>query len=229
MRLTLYSHPLASYCHKILIALYEAGTVFETVTVDLGDPAQHARLLGLWPVGKLPVLQDTERNVTLPEATIIIDYLDRVFPGPQPMLPADPDTCLQARLWDRFFDLYVQGPMQKIVFDSFRPEDQKDHLGVAEAGEQLRQAYAMIERHMTGRVWAAGEHFSLAECSAAPALFFARILQPFDPAQTALDAYFERLLLRPSFSRVLIEAQPWFESFPFRDRMDARFQPSVPT
>ena len=228
MRLTLYSHPLASYCHKVLIALYETGSDFETVTVDFGDPAQHAQLHGLWPLGKLPVLHDTARNLILPEATIIIDYLDRVCPGPQRLLPAEPDACLQARLWDRFFDLYVQGPMQKIVFDSFRAEDQKDHLGVEEAKEQLRQAYVIIEQHMTGRLWAAGDDFSLAECSAATALFFARILQPFQPGQTALDDYFERLLLRPSFCRVLIEAQTWFESFPFHDRMDARFKSPVP-
>lgn len=223
MTLTLYSHPLASYCHKVLIALYEAGTPFEAVTVDLGDPGAHARLVELWPVGKLPVLQDAGRGVTLLEASIIIEHLDQAHPGPEPMLPADPDRRLQARLWDRFFDLYVQGPMQKIVFDSFRPEDQKDAPGVAEAEQQLRQAYAMVERHMAGRDWAAGEAFSIADCAAAPALFFAGILVPFGADHPALEGYFERLVARPSVRRVLVEAQPWFEYFPFRERIPPRF------
>ncbi|MBE9636941.1 glutathione S-transferase family protein [Salipiger mangrovisoli] len=223
MTLTLYSHPLASYCHKVLIALYEAGTEFEAVTVDLADPADHARLLELWPVGKLPVLRDAERDVTLAEATIIIDYLDRFHPGAAPMLPDDPDATLQARLWDRVFDLYVQGPMQKIVFDSFRPDAQKDRMGVAAARAELRQSYRLIDRHMASRTWAAGEAFGLADCAAAPALFFAGILEPFGAEAANLSAYFERLLARPSFRQVLVEARPWFDSFPFRHRMDPRF------
>ncbi|WP_353474601.1 glutathione S-transferase family protein [Salipiger sp. H15] len=228
MTLTLYSHPLASYCHKVLIALYEAGTPFEAVTVDLGDPAAHARLLELWPVGKIPVLRDAARGVTLPEASIIIEHLDLFYPGPRPLLPADPETRLQARLWDRFFDLYVQGPMQKIVFDSFRPEAQKDRAGVEEAMAQLLVAYDLAERHLAGRTWAAGEEFGIADCAAAPALFFAGILHPFGEGHGALRGYFERLVARPSFRRVLLEAQPWFDNFPFRDRMEARFLSMVP-
>lgn len=223
MTLSLYSHPLASFCHKVLIALYEAGTEFESLLVDLNDPGEHARFLDLWPVGKMPVLHDDNPNETIPEASIIIEYLDQTYPGSRPMLPADPATCLQARLWDRFFDLYVQEPMQKIVFDSFRPADQKDKIGVDAAEQRLMQAYEMVENHMKDRTWAVGDDFSIAECSAAPALFFAGIVVPFKFDQAALRGYFERLVERPSFRRVLVEAQPYFENFPFHDRIPEHF------
>ncbi|MBF9041780.1 glutathione S-transferase family protein [Rhodobacterales bacterium HKCCE4037] len=223
MTLTLYSHPLASFCHKVLIALYETGTAFEPLLVDLSDAGAHAKFLDIWPVGKMPVLRDAARGRTIPEASIIIEYLDQIRSGEPGMLPADPNTCLQARLWDRFFDLYVQEPMQKIVFDSFRPEAEKDRRGVVEAGERLNQAYAMVDAHMAGRIWAAGDAFSIAECSAAPALFFAGIIMPFGPAQTALHGYFERLVERASVRRVLVEAQPHFGNFPFSDRIPERF------
>ncbi|WP_425098370.1 glutathione S-transferase family protein [Tropicibacter sp. S64] len=224
MSLTLYSHPLASYCHKVLIALYEAGTDFDPVLVDLADPGDHARFLDLWPVGKMPVLRDDARDAVIPEATIIVEYLDLHYPGPQPMLPADPDLCLEARLWDRFFDLHVQDPMQRIVFDRFRPEDQKDRIGVAEAEQRLQVAYGMLETRLSGRRWCVGDTFGLADCAAAPALFFAGMIVPFGEDRTALADYFERLLARPSFRRVLAEAQPYFEYFPFYDRMPERFR-----
>lgn len=223
MTLTLFYHPLASFCQKVQIALYEAGTAFDAKIVDLADPGDHARFLDLWPIGKMPVLHDDERDETVPETSIIIEYLDRHFPGAKPMLPVDPDTRLKARLWDRFFDLYVQDPMQKIVFDTFRPEDQKDPAGIADAERRLTVAYDMIEKHMSGRTWVAGKGFSMADCAAAPALFFAGIIVPFQFNQSALRAYFERLLERPSFRSVLIEAQPYFDNFPFRDRMPDRF------
>jgi glutathione S-transferase len=221
--LTLFYHPLASFCHKVLVALYEAGTPFDGRIVDLASPGDHARFLDLWPVGKMPVLHDSGRDATIPESSIIVEYLDRHYPGAAPMLPADPDQRLESRLWDRFFDLHVQDPMQRIVFDRLRPRDQKSPAGVAEAEQRLASAYDMIESRMAGREWAAGDTFSLADCAAAPALFFAGIIVPFGSGHVALGAYFERLLERPSFRRVLVEAQPYFEHFPFRDRMPDRF------
>lgn len=223
MPLDLYSHPLASFCHKVLIALYEAETEFNPLMVDLGDPGEHAKFLDIWPVGKMPVLRDGTRDETIPEASIIIEYLDQYYPGKHSMFPADPKTCLQVRLWDRFFDLYVQDPMQRIVFDTFRPEDKRDPLGVANAEKNLVTAYGMIEKHMADRTWAAGNQFSIADCSAAPALFFASIIVPYQFEQRALRDYIERLVERPSFRRVLMEAQPWFDNFPFRDRIPEHF------
>ncbi len=221
MTLTLYSHPLASFCHKVLIALYEAGTPFEAALVDLTDPGEHARFLDLWPVGKMPVLRDHARDRTIPETSIIIEYLDRHHPGPRPMLPEDPEARLEARLWDRFFDLHVHDPMQRIVADRLRPEAARDPLAVEEAKARLRQAYAMVDGRMAGRDWAAGD-FGIADCAAAPALFYAGIVVPFPAEHRTLHAYFDRLLERPSYRRVLSEARPYYDMYPFRDRMPER-------
>src|SRR5262245_32555253 len=132
MPLTLYYHPLASFCHKVLIALYENGTAFHGQIVDLADSASSAELLSLWPVGKVPLLRDDARDRTVPETSVIIEYLARHYAGPQPLLPSEADAALDARLWDRFFDLYVQVPMQKIVLDRLRLPSEKDARGVAD-------------------------------------------------------------------------------------------------
>lgn len=223
MSLALFYHPLASFCHKVQIALYEAGTPFNAQVVDLMDPGEHARFRDLWPIGNVPVLHDSQRDETVPESSIIIEYLDRHYPSMAPMLPSDPDTRLNARLWDRFFDLYVQAPMQRIVFDTFRPEDEKDPRGVADAEQRLSVAYEMIEKHLNGKTWVVGESFSIADCAAASALFFGGITVPFSFNQTALRDYFDRLLERRSFRRALIEARPYFGKFPLRDKIPERF------
>lgn len=224
MALTLYLHPLASFCHKVLLALYEAGTPFQARIVDLADPADCAPFLALWPVGKIPVLHDAARERTLPETSIIIEYLQQHYPGAQPMLPADPEAALQARLWDRFFDLYVSVPMQKIVVDRLRPEHERDARGVAEARDLLRLAYGVAERQLERHPWAGGETFGLADCSAAPALFYAGFVEPFAPQHPALAAYFERLLQRPSYARVLDEARPYLQHFPYYEHVPERFR-----
>jgi glutathione S-transferase len=223
MRFTLYLHPLASFCHKVLVALYENDVPFASVTVDLGDPGEAAMHLARWPVGKIPVLHDDAERRIVPETSIIIEYLEDHAPGPVPMLPADPDARREARLWDRFFDNYVAVPMQKIVLDRIRPGDGRDPLGVAEARAALDTAYAMIDGQLATRPWAAGESFTLADCAAAPALFFASIVHPIPEVHASTHAYLERLLARPSFARVLAEARPWFHLFPYRDAMPARY------
>ena len=223
MTLALYFHPLASFCHKVLMALYENGTPFEPRIVDFGDQDASARFLDLWPVGKIPVLRDDGRDRIIPETSIIIEYLDQHYPGPQPLLPADETARLDVRLWDRFYDLYVSVPMQKIVTDRLRPDGQHDPHGVADAQALLDTAYVMIDRQMAGKTWAAGEAFSLADCAAAPALFFAGIVRPFPPDHRNLAGYFERLSQRPCFVRTLAEARPYFHLFPMRDLIPARF------
>jgi glutathione S-transferase len=222
--LTLYYHPLASFCHKVLIALYENATPFRPVIVDLADDASSAEMLSYWPVGKFPVLRDEARGQTVPETSIIIEYLDDHHPGPAPMLPADRELAREARLWDRFFDLYVMTPMSKIVTDRLRPAGRGDAIGVEEARRMLDRAYDLAEQRLAGRTWAIGDHFSLADCAAAPALFYADIAHPFAADHPHLAAYFERLVARPSFARCLLEARPYFVSFPLRDRMPARFR-----
>lgn len=224
---TLYIHPLASFCHKVMIALEEAQLAYRPVTVDLGDPQSAQQVFAHWPVGKIPLLHDTARNRHVAETTIILEYLAEHEPSMRRLWPDDGDTLLDARLWDRFFDLYVQQPMQKIVVDRIRPDGGHDPYGVAEARETLRTAYGMIEKHMTGRHWAAGEDFSFADCAAFPGLFFAGIVEPFPASAAALGAYFERLLARPSVASVLAQAQPYFAMFPYRDAMPARFLPET--
>ena len=122
MSLKLHYHPLASFCHKALIALYENGTPFEPVIVDLGDPESSAKFRALWPMAKMPVLEDTARGRIVPESTIVVEYLDRFYPGPTRLVPEEPDLAWQTRLWDRFYDCYVQDPMQKIVLDGCGPK-----------------------------------------------------------------------------------------------------------
>lgn len=214
MSLKLYFHPLASFCHKALIALYENGTPFEPVIVDLGDEASSAAFKAVWPMAKMPALRDEARGHTVAESTIIIEYLDLRYPGRTRFLPADPDLAWQTRLWDRFFDHYVQEPMQKIVGDRLRPAGKDDPYGVEQAKAQLHQAYRVAERQMGSKPWAAGDDFTLADCAAAPALFYANTVVPIDAPHERLLAYLDRLMGRPSFARVLDEAEPYFGLFP---------------
>jgi glutathione S-transferase len=223
MTLTLYLHPLASFCHKVLIALYENETAFDSRIVNFADPDSAAALLDKWPVGKIPILHDEATGLTVPETSIIIEYLQAHYPGPVRLLPDDPDALLQVRLWDRFYDLYVSVPMQKIVTDRIRPADAHDPHGVTEARGMLDQAYKMIEADMQGRLWATGDDFTMADCAALPGLFFASIVHPFPAEQQALSSYLERLLQRASVKRVLAEAQPYFSMFPYREAMPARY------
>jgi glutathione S-transferase len=214
MSLRLYFHPLSSYCHKVLIALYETDTRFEPVSVNLGDATERAALLKLWPVGKFPVLRDDERNATVPESTVIIEYLDRHYPGATQLIPSDAEAARQTRLRDRFYDLYVHEPMQKIVGDRLRPEGRKDLHGVEEAKSRLKASLGMIESEMATRAWAMGEAFTLADCAAAPPLFYANEVMPFGDTHPNVAAYLGRLKARPSYARVLKEAEPYFAMFP---------------
>ncbi len=223
MSLTLYLHPLAAFCHKVLIAFYENDLDFRSETVDLLDPGSAASHLARWPVGKIPVLHDAVGHRVVPETSIIIEYVQRHYPGPSPMLPREPEARLDARLWERFFDLYVSEPMQKIVTDRLRPEGGNDPVGVAHARNTLDTAYAMIDGQLAGREWAIGDDFTIADCAAAPCLFFSSIVHPFGVDQDNLRAYLERLLARPAVKRTLAEAQPFFSMFPYRDAMPERF------
>jgi len=213
MSLTLYFHPLSSYCQKVLIALYEAGTPFATVVVDFADPESAASFRKLWPVGKMPVLRDAERDQTVPESSIIIEYLSQHYPRGTALIPADPGLALRTRLVDRFYDLYVHDPMQRIVGDRLRPEDKRDPHGVEMARATLHKSYDLIDAEMAGQTWAAGDAFTLADCAAAPPLFFANKLVPFGERHN-LSAYFRRLSRRPSVARAFNEAEPYLKFFP---------------
>lgn len=220
MSLTLYYHPLSSYCHKALIALYENGVHFEKRFVNLGEPADRAELAALWPPAKFPVLRDESRGVVMAESSILIEYLDRHYPSTHTLLPLDADAALQVRLWDRIVDNYVHTPMQAIVADRIQGSNQD--LGPQRA--MLDTAYSMLDAQLAGHAWLAGDGFTLADCAATPALFYASTLRAFPPACARLAAYFERLVARDSVRRVLDEAKPWFQYYPFVDALPARFR-----
>lgn len=212
--LTLHSHPFASFCQKVLIALYENAIPFTPQLVDFGDPDSAAAFRALWPIAKMPVLHDTTRGQTVPESSIIIEYLDQHYPGRTRFLPDNADLARQVRLKDRVFDLYVHEPMQKIVIDRIRPAGKSDPYGVEQARAQLQSAYDMIDSDMAIKTWARGDTFTLADCAASPALFYANEVQPFGESHKNIAAYFDRLMARPSFARVIEEAQPYFAMFP---------------
>jgi glutathione S-transferase len=213
MALTLHYHPLSSFCWKALTALYENDTPFTPNLVNLGDPAERAALLKLWPIGKFPVLEDKARSEVVPESSIIIEYLDRHYRGQTRFIPEQEDRAFETRLRDRFYDLYVHLPTQKIVGDRLRSVDNKDPHGVAEARAQLRSSYAIIERQMADGAWAMGGDFSLADCAAVPSLYYGNKVEPLGEFKN-VSAYLERLKARPSFARVLKEAEPYFYLFP---------------
>lgn len=210
--LTLYFHPLSSYCHKVLIALYENGTPFERRMVNLMDPAGAAAFKKIWPCGQFPVLQDGDR--VIPESTSIIDYLDQHFPGKSRFIPADAELGRQVRAKDRFFDLQLHAHMQKVVGDRLRPQDKRDPYGVEQAKAKIDVALDLIDADMAGKTWAVDEQFSLADCAAAPPLFYLDKVFPLAGKHKQAAAYLDRLLKRPSYARAIEEAKPYFSMLP---------------
>ncbi|AGU53475.1 putative glutathione S-transferase [Variovorax paradoxus B4] len=220
--LTLHYHPLSSYCHKVLIAIDALGIEVERRLLNLGDPEARASHVALWPTGKMPLLVDRLRPV--PESSIIIEYLQRHHAGPgRTLIPEDPDAALEVRLWDRLFDLHVMTPMQALTDDLLRPEGEHDARGVARARDGLSSAYAFIDRHVEGRTWVAGDAFSMADCAAAPALFYAVTYVPLSPQHVHLAAYFERLMDHSSVATTIDQARPYFKFYPGRAGLSRRF------
>ena len=214
MSLTLHFHPLSSFCQKVLLALYENATPFERRIVDLMDKGDHAALCRLWPIGKFPVLRDDARGETVPESSVIIEYLALHYPGATGLIPADPELAWQTRLRDRFFDLYLNVPMQKVVTDKLRPVGRNDPHGVEEAKALLATALGMLENEMATRTWSMGDRFTMADCAAAPPLFYVDKVMPLAGTHPNAARYLERLMARPSFARALEEAKPYFAMFP---------------
>jgi glutathione S-transferase len=213
-RLILHEHPFASYCQKVLIALYELDLPFGTRLIT--DEASRRELASLWPLEKMPVLRDETAGLMLPESTTIIEYLDSLAPGGPRLVPGDPAAALQARLWDRFHDQYVMNPMQKIVGDELRPDGRRDTEGVSEARRTLDTAYGILDGQLASTgTWTAGRSFTIADCAAAPALFYARAVHRWDERlQPNVARYYRDLMAWPSVARVVDEARPYRELFP---------------
>jgi len=210
MSLTLYSHPFSSYCQKVLIALWENDIPFTYRHLEQQGAGEE--LVALWPVGRFPVLVDDGR--TIAESSIIIEHLDLRHPGPVRLLPRDPDAALEVRFMDRFFDNYVMSAMQKPVAEALRSEGGRKEEAMAEARRALDIAYAWLEQRLSGRTWAAGDSFTMADCAAAPSLFYADWVHQIGPDFPGLRNYRSRLLARPSFARAVDEARPYRPNFP---------------
>jgi glutathione S-transferase len=208
--LTLYAHPFAAYCWKVLIALYENGTPFRYRVLD-NDTAV-AELAELWPIKKFPVLRDGEASII--ESSVIIEHLLLRHPGPVRLIPEGVDAALEARFMDRFFDNYVMAPMQKLVLDRMRADGEHDPKGVAEARTLLDGAYGWLDEKMARRTWSAGRDFTIGDCAAVPALFYADWVHPIADRFAAVRAYRSRVLARPSVVRVIDEARPFRAMFP---------------
>ncbi|UCM49458.1 glutathione S-transferase family protein [Aeromonas caviae] len=205
----LYAHPFSSYSQKVLIALYENATLFEYRNLE--EPAANAELADLWPLKRFPVLLDDGRCIL--ESSTIVAHLQAHHPGPVSLIPPG-DAGLEVHMLDRVFDNYVMTPMQKVVLDRMRPAGDHDGYGVAQAREMLDKIYPWLDQHLAGRTWAAGEAFTLADCAAAPSLFYADWAHEIPPVFTSLRAYRARLLGHPSVVRVVNEARPYRHYFP---------------
>lgn len=210
--LQLFAHPFSSYCQKVLIALYENDTPFTYRMLSPDEPETGAEFARLWPLGRFPLLLDGARAVV--ESSTIIEYLQVAHPGAVKLIPDAPDAMIEARMLDRVFDNYVMTPMNKFVFDKMRPEGAKDPAGVADARALLDKSYAWLGDRLAGRTWAIGDEFTLADCAAAPSLFYADWVHPIGEEYAALRAYRARLLARPSVARAVDEARPYRRLFP---------------
>lgn len=210
MTIELFAHPFSSYCQKALIAFYENDIPFEYRMME--DPGVGEELAALWPMKRFPILREGERVVI--EATSVIEYLQARHPGPVRLIPDDPDLAVEVRMTDRVFDNYVMTPQGKFVFDILRPEEHRDPFGVEEARKMLETSYAWLDARMQTRTWAVGEVFTLADCAAAPSLFYADWTHRIPERYAALHAYRARLLARPSFARAVDEARKYRHYFP---------------
>jgi len=212
MTLVLYGHPFASFVWKPLIALYERNVPFTFKMIDPDHPENQARIAALSPTGQFPALVDADREIT--QSNAVIEYLDLFHGNEAPMVPQDPREALEARMMADVFDDYVEAPMQRIAGNALRAENERDPRGVADAHAMLDRSYAWLEVRLQAKEWAACGRFTIADCAAAPALFYADWVHPIDGRHATLVAYRARLLARPSVARVVDEARPYRHFFP---------------
>jgi glutathione S-transferase len=212
MPLEIFAHPFSSYCQKVLIVLYENDTPFQLRMLGPDEPGNFEEFSKVWPIKRMPLLLDDGRPVV--ESTIIIEYLQQHHPGPVRLIPENADEALESRFMDRFFDNYVMTPIMKCVADSMRPAGERDARGVQEAHALLDSAYAWLDSRMQDRRWAVGDAFTLADCGAAPFLFYADWTHRIPASLAHVHAYRRRLLARPSVVRAVDDARPYRSLFP---------------
>ncbi len=211
MTLQLFGHPFSSYTQKALIALWADETPFEFRMVDGEHPGNVDELKRHWPFGQFPLLLDD--GVAVVEATCIIEHLQAHQPGPNQWIP-DGDTGRRVRFLERFFDLRVMDKMTVSVWNALRPETERDPVGVANSIKQLHIAYDWLEANLGDGPWAVGEAFTLADCAAAPSLFYADWVEEIGPARPRLAGYRARLLAHPIVARAVEGGRPYRHFFP---------------
>jgi len=218
---TLHYHPLSSYCQKVLIAVDVLGVDVDKRLLNLGDPAERGAHLARWPIGKMPLLVDKGRAI--PETSIIIEYLERhhALAG-RTLIPSD-GAALEVRLWDRIFDQYVMTPMQAFTADLLRAESERDPINVDQARMTLLSAYETIDAQLENRSWIASDGFSMADCAAAPSLFYAVTYVSIPIHHARLHVYFDRLMDHPSVALTIDQARPYFKFYPGRAGLSRRF------
>jgi len=207
--LELFGHPFSSCTQKVLIALWADGTDFNYRMIE--SPENMAELKRHSPFGMFPLIIDDGRAIF--ETTPIIEHLQAHHPGPTRWIP-DGEQGRKVRFLDRFFDLYVMSNMQKAGNDILRPEGSRDPYGVEKARTDLKLAYDWLEANLGDGSWAVAEDFSLADCAAAPSLFYADWLEEIGAGRPRLSSYRARLLAHPAVSRAVDEGRPYRHYFP---------------
>ena len=209
--LIIYGHPFSSYTWKVLIALYEKGIEFDYRVLGPDTPHHGDELKAHWPIGQFPLL--VHDGVPHFESSIIIEYLDHLVPEPR-LIPQDFDAALKVRLLDRVFDNHVMGRMQEVVNDALRGPENHVPLIVEQAKAKLDTIYGWLDSELAGGGWATPYGFTMADCAAAPSLFYADWTHRIPEKHENLHAYRARLLAHPTVSRCIEDARPYRPFFP---------------
>ncbi len=202
----LYYFPLSTYSQKAIMAFHEKQVAFEPQLIRLFDESERKAYREIYPLGKVPLLILPDGH-KIPESSIIIEYLDTHFETGTRLIPDHKDLARRVRFTDRINDLYLNDSVVTLLFQSWKPEDQRDQELIDRNRERIDTVYRFMENHFEKATWACGDSFSMADCAAAPALFYARQLAPFD-GRPNIQAYWRRLEARPSYQKVAEEAAP---------------------
>ncbi len=203
----LYYHPISTYAQKALIAFYEKSVAFTPELVNLMDEAARGAYRKIYPLGKVPLLV-LDDGQWVPESSIIVEYLDTHFSDGPKLIPDEPELSRQVRFKDRMYDLYLNESVAALIFESWKPESERNQELIERSQFRIGVMYDFMEINLDEHTWTNGEIFTLGDCAAAPPLFYAGEMAPFDERPNIV-AYWQRLQERPSIRRVLDEAAPY--------------------
>jgi glutathione S-transferase len=202
----LYYNPLSTYSQKVMIAFHEKGIAYQPEIVDLMSPEGRAAYEKVNPIGKVPFLKPSE-DWMVPESTSIIEYLEDTFPDSPRLIPvAGGEAARQVRFMDRMADLYLNDPVVELLFQKFGLRKQ-DEERAARSRKFIAISYEHFNRRLGTQTWICAENFSMADCAAIPALFYAQVVAPFDSHPNVV-AYWRRAQQRPSYVKVKAEFEP---------------------